>query len=122
MKKLFILVSILFCQYIAVPAQPCLPYGVALLNQNNITTFPSSYPDCTIIEGNLDISTGASGTDLSGLSQITAINGTLRLEGNWNLTSLAGLENITYIRGDLLIYNNADLLDLSGLSGLQSVG
>lgn len=104
-------------------AQSCLPGGIVFSTQAEVNAFPTNYPGCINIEGNVRID-GDNINDLSPLSQLTSIDGFLRIEDNPALPGLNGLQNITSIGGYLAIYNNQNgaFTDLSGLSSLTSVG
>jgi len=108
----------------------CLPFGnYYFFSQADIDNFPTNYPDCTEIEGDLRID-GDNITSLNGLSVITSIGGDLIMgndgsnnwPGNVNLTSLMGLEGLTSIGGSLKINYNPILISLTGLDNLNSIG
>ncbi len=106
MKKFILIISIFVINCNLVNAQGCLPNGITITSQEQIDNFQSSYPDCTIIEGNLIIGDAYNGTDVSnliGLEHIVAIEGNLEIFGNDELINLNGLENLTLIGGDLKI-------------------
>jgi hypothetical protein len=90
--------------------------NLTLQTQQDVADF-----NYTEVTGNLYIS-GASITDLSGLSGLTSIRGSLRIRRNERLQSLSGLESLTSIGGYLYIWENAQLQDLSGLPALTSIG
>ena len=115
--------ALLFAQVLpaVVHAQGCLPDGIHLSTQSQVSSFPSDHPGCTTIEGFLLIGQGNI-TDLTPLSQLTAVEGYLQVGLNPQLTTLAGLENITSVGGSLGITGNAQLTDLSGLAGITTVG
>ena len=91
-------------------AQSCLPNGIIFTRQSQIDSFQINYPNCTQIEGNVEIE-GSDITNLNGLSTITSIGGgNLYILSNNSLTSLTGLNNI--IAGSitsLTIYFNSSL-------------
>jgi hypothetical protein len=105
----------------------CLPFGnYYFINQADIDSFITYYPDCRDLEGDVRID-GDSITNLNGLSAITSIGGNLTIKGNNVLTSLAGLDSLTFIGGDLYIGEYGDdgnplLGDLTGLNALTSIG
>jgi len=98
----------------------CPPDNVELFSQQDITDFMTLYPNCTTINGDLNIQ--ANINDISLLSQLTTINASLIIQDNNNLSDLAGLQNINLIGGSLVI-NNCDLItDLNGLNNISSIG
>ncbi len=123
MKKTFIIFLFALLFNLNGQGQSCLPNGINFTSQAEIDNFPTNYPGCTVIEGN--VSTDSSGifiTDLNGLSGVTVIQGGLSIYGtNW-LTNLNGLDNLTTVGGDLSIDVNSELTSLSGLDNLTSVG
>ncbi len=144
MKKLvlFILLA-LFIQLITY-SQSCLPDGIVFSSQVEIDNFQTNYPNCTEIEGDVEINgyfiTNLNGLNvvtsigggliiyhnvllasLTGLGNLTSIGGELKITGNNTLTSLTGLDNITSIGGDLSIGNNPSLIALTGLSNITTL-
>ena len=103
--------------------QNCLPSGITLKTQQEIDDFPTDYPNCTEIGGNVYISGYPTGdiTNLNGLSQITDIFANLSISHNAFLTSLSGLNNLSTIGNNLYFTNNDALISLSGLTNLSSV-
>lgn len=96
MKKIYSLgIALLLVN--ALVSQSCLPDGLYISSQSEIDNFKANYPNCTQIEGHLEIS------------------------GN-GITNLDSLHMITYIGGFLDIYSVPDLVDISGLSALTTVG
>jgi len=121
MKKLSLLIlSGLLIQF-NILSQPCLPNLYIVINQVQIDSFQTNYPNCTEIQGDVWIE-GNNITNLNGLNVLTAIWGNLRIDNNGNLTTLSGLDNIDSIGGDLLIRGNNTLTSLTGLDNLTSVG
>jgi hypothetical protein len=144
MKKVFTLiiaVSITFAGF----SQSCLLEGITFHNQADIDNFQTNFPNCTQIDGNVNIwgnsLTNLNGLsvltsiggyvfihntyslyNLSGLDNLTSVGGYFRIKSNPNLTSLSGLENLTSIGGMLDIFNNNSLTSLSGLENLTDVG
>jgi hypothetical protein len=99
---------------------PCQP-DYYFTSQTEINYFPSVYPNCTVIEGNVIIS-GSDITNLNGLNVVTSIGGNLEITSNDALTSLTRLEGLTSIGGNLEVTSNDNLTSLSGLEGLISIG
>jgi len=100
---------------------PCLPYGNYFFSsQADIDNFPSSFPECYELQGNLTIF-GISGiTNLDGLNSLISTGGSLSLFDCTGLTDLSGLENLTFIGKHLLIEYN-DLVSLSGLKNVTTI-
>ncbi len=109
----------------SVLSQPCLPEGITFTTQAQIDNFQTNYPNCTEIEGHVEI-TGNDITNLNGLNVLIAFGGGLSIGdyyiGNPILTSLTGLDNVTSIGGNLLIRYNDALTSLTGLGNLTSIG
>lgn len=122
MKK-FIILSIVLLEVISALAQSCLPNGYNFGSQEAIDNFHTNFPNCTEIEGNVDIfSIGSHVTNLNGLSGVTRIGGWLQIYDNPDLASLAGLEDLKSIGDHLVIDNNDLLTNLTGLDSLTSIG
>lgn len=120
MKKLTTLLLLASITSIAY-SQPCLPEGIIFTTQTQIDSFQIMYPNCTEIEGDVEIS-GDDIVNLNGLSVLTSIDGNLRIDSNPNLSSLAGLENLHSVNGWMLVIrDNPALTDLSGLESLTKV-
>ena len=118
MKKLILLAVLMSLIQISSFSQ-CLPDGITFTTQEQIDNFQTDYPDCTVIEGNVEIN-GDSISNLTGLSSITTIMGDLIINGTY-LTNLEGLENLLKIRRDLIIVSNDMLINLSGFESLDSI-
>lgn len=103
----------------------CLPEGIEFETQAEIDNFQSTHPNCTEIEGDVQIgkyNLNSNITNLNGLNVLTAIGGYLDIRLNDNLTSLSGLNNLTSIGGILGVFNNGILTDLTGLDQITNVG
>jgi hypothetical protein len=104
----------------------CLPFGnYYFLSQADIDNFQMAFPNCTALQGNVNIS-GSDITNLDGLGYLTSIGGDLKIYDNNVLTSLTGLENLSFIEGSVQIgiysYENSALASLTGLDNLTSIG
>ncbi|MBC8489933.1 MAG: T9SS type A sorting domain-containing protein [Bacteroidetes bacterium] len=100
----------------------CLPFGnYYFTKQIDIDSFQVNYPNCTNLEGIVEIK-GSGLTNLLGLSAVTSIGEDLLIYENNGLNNLAGLNNVTSIGRDLLIYANNDLTSLTGLDNVTSIG
>ncbi len=103
---------------------------VNLYNQADVNAFAVQYPNCTAIQGTLQI-LGLFGnycytedpciTSLAPLQNLTYIGGNLIIRGTL-LTDLSGLDNIQHIGGGLDITENNVLQSLNGLNALETVG
>ena len=103
-------------------AQSCLPEGITFTTQAQIDSFPILYPNCTDIEGFVQV-IGDNITNLDSLIGVTSI-GDL---GLWiiectSLGSLSGLDNLRTIGLNLVIKDNDALTDLSGLNNIMHIG
>ena len=94
----------------------CPGTEVTFLTQSQINDFPSMYPNCTEIQGNLSITDSGTDpiTDLNPLSQITAVGMNFSILNNLSLTNLYGLENIQ-VNQHLVIDGNEFLDDIYAL-------
>ena len=122
MKTLVICILLIF-PWVAL-TQPC-PDSLFISRQGQIDSFPINYPNCTAIEGNVEIIDNWDDIDirnLDGLNTITQIGGSLEIRQCGLLDSLSGLNNLTAIGGDLIIFNNNDINNLSGLDGIYNIG
>ena len=102
---------------------PCLPYGnYSFNNQADIDNFKTNYQDCTILNGDVEIS-GNDITNLYGLSDVTSI-GHLVISANPLLVNLTGLNSLTSVTGlgGIYIEHNPTLTSLEGLESLTSSG
>ncbi|MBK8700517.1 MAG: T9SS type A sorting domain-containing protein [Saprospiraceae bacterium] len=107
-----------------VMGQSCLPAGINFSSQAQIDAFPTNYPGCTQILGNVTVNDAVNGniTNLNGLANITSIGGFLYITSNNALTSISGLSNVATIGTGLNITSNNTLANLTGLGNLTSVG
>lgn len=97
---------------------------IQFLSQQELEDFANTYPNCTQIEGTVEIGMFGLPSDiqsLAPLSQIRFIEGDLRIDSNDNLNSLNGLDSLNSIGGTLNI-SRSSLTDLSGLDALTTIG
>jgi len=99
----------------------CPTGDLTFTTQQEIDDFPTDYPDCTQILGNVTITSESEITNLNGLSAVTSIAGNLLIAGNWDLLNLAGLNALTSV-GGYLEFQATSLTSLNGLNALNSVG
>jgi len=105
------------------------PPTVVLLSQADVDEFGALYPNCTSIEGSLQIGTGRLASipptdinDLSPLNNITFIGVDLFLGKNDTLMTLAGLSNIDSIGNNLIHHDRSTLTSFEGLENLVLIG
>ena len=121
MKKIFLTLLLPILLNIGnAHAQGCLPNGITFTTQAQINSFPTDYPGCTIIDGNVGI-TGNNITNIDSLIQITKINGSLQILNAGGLTNLDGFENLTHVQG-LISIKNTTITNITGLNNLDSIG
>ncbi len=98
---------------------------ITLTTQAQIDAFPTVYPSCTVIVGNVlidDILTGDI-TNLDSLAQIVEIQGNFDISNNNNmLGTLSGLQHLTTVSGNFTIWNNDKLTGIDSLYSLTTVG
>ena len=102
-------------------SQSCLPEGITFSTQEEIDNFQTNFPNCTEIEGSLNIE-GDDITNLNALNVLTFIGGRLNIISNPALISLEGLDNVTSIVGRLDVLWNPALTSLEGLDNVTSIG
>ena len=118
MKK--ILLSILGVAIaVGAEAQTCGAGGLSFSTQTEINNFTTNFPGCTQILGDLTI-TGATVTNLNGLSGVTSIGGSLQIY-EVSLVNLTGLGSLTKVSGDLGVTIIPSLTSLTGLSALTEI-
>ena len=98
----------------------CLPDGIEFETQAQIDSFPTDYPGCTEILGDVIID-GYNINNLSGLNVLIKIDGDLRIEGLELLENLMGLSSLDSIGESLIIDYNYGLLNLNGLESLNTI-
>jgi len=103
-------------------AQSCLPEGIRFIRQTQVDSFPILYPNCTEIEGNVEITSTNDIVNLHGLNAVTAIGGELLMVDCNTLQSLNGLNNLQSIDGALSFVSNDNLINLTALQNLKSIG
>jgi len=123
MKNTLLYFLITFTHCINVYAQ-CPSEDILFFSQQEIDDFATTYPNCTQIEGDVEIGMFGIPSDIDNLEpldQITSIEGSLRIDSNDNLSNLNGLDSLNTIGGTLNIAYNA-LVDLSGLGAVTDIG
>ncbi len=117
---LFILAFFTFLNFWVTTAQTCLPGEITFSTQTEVDNFPTNYPGCSQILGNVRI-IGEGITNLNGLSVLTSIGGDLRIQDNQDLTSLTGLNALTFIGGTFAISGNGALVSIIGINSLNII-
>ncbi|MFC2102463.1 T9SS type A sorting domain-containing protein [Bacteroidota bacterium] len=117
MKKIITSVLIAICIQFNAFSQTCNP--PPFTSQEQIDDFSTNYPNCTEIDGSIEI-VGDDITNLYGLNQIISITKNLSIHDCKDLENLVGLENLVNIGMNLLLYRNDSLFDLTGLDNLGS--
>jgi len=116
-----LIVSIVFSLVsLSIIAQGCLPDGILFTTQAEIDNFKSNNPNCTEIEGAVEIS-GNDITNLDSLHQIIQFDSSLEIYSSPNLVSIGGLSEVVSIGGRLVIANTS-LSNLNGLGNLETIG
>ena len=119
MRKIALLLTVLFGLHTAGFTQGCLPDGITFTTQAEIDNFPTNYPGCTEIEGDVTIY-GPLIYNLDCLSNVTSMGGYLDINSCIWLTNLNGLSNLTYLGKDLMIASTA-IVSFSPLQGLTNI-
>ncbi len=123
-QKLFVILFILSFSPFILFSQSCLPEGITFTTQAQIDSFQINYPNCTEIEGDVQIE-GDENTDITNLESLNVITfmyQDLRIENNPTLFNLLGLHNIHSIGGSLVIAGNNELGNCVGLNDLTNIG
>lgn len=121
--KRFLALFILFHCFHSLMSQSCLPQGIFFTTQQQIDDFPINFPNCTEIEGFVNINEQTDGTitNLLGLAQIKKIGGNLEIWRNNALEDLTGLDSLKHVGGSVWITINPGLTSLAGLENLVQV-
>src|SRR5688500_12539237 len=96
-------------------SQNCVPTVIVFSIQEHVENFPSNYPGCTTINGNVEISDDEV-THLDSLAQVTMVDGDVLINAT-NLNDIQGLSNVTPIGGYLRIWSQPfkDTINFSSL-------
>jgi hypothetical protein len=121
MKKHILLLGLTILLTINAISQSCLPEGIYIRNQEDIDNFQINYPNCTDVEGFVDISDSHNTIEnLNGLSSIETIGGYLRIS-SIDVINFSGLDNLQTVGGYLSITSNDYITDLTGLDNLTTI-
>lgn len=104
----------------ACPIGNCPPSGIIIRTQPQIDSFRILYPNCTVIEGDVEIIQLAGITNFDGLSQIDSIKGSFDCRF-CDENTLADLENLSYIEKTFRLNLYKDTL-VSGPKKLTHIG
>ncbi|SEJ09948.1 hypothetical protein SAMN05216327_10660 [Dyadobacter sp. SG02] len=113
---------LLFCLAVitaGAKAQTCGAGGLTFSTQAEINSFTTNFPGCTQVLGDITV-TGATITNLNGLSGVTSIGGSMFIY-EVPLTNLTGLGALTKISGGLNLSLCPSLTSLTGLSALTEI-
>jgi hypothetical protein len=100
-------------------AQKCFPYNGLIQTQQQVNSFKANYPNCTEIEGSLNIANLVE--NLDSLLHLESISGSLIIF-NSRLKNLDGISQVSMNGGNLVIINNSLLCDISGFNEVSSLG
>src|SRR5688500_2133171 len=82
-----------------VQAQTCIPSVIIFTTQQQVDNFPSDYPGCSVVQGNIGI-TGNDITNLDSLIFITEIQGSMQIGGS--VSDISGFSNLIKIGGSVI--------------------
>src|SRR5690606_34990436 len=99
----------------------CPSGNLLIYDQLDVDEFIINYPDCTQLNGDLDIVFGDDITNLDGLSNIETVLGRLEIWELPYLDNFNGLSNLQSVGGFLRIKGILSITNLDGLSNLQNV-
>lgn len=112
--------------FITIGPPTCLPEGITFNTQAQIDAFPTNYPGCTQILGDVCIGdctspfTNTNISNLNGLSGITQLGGQLHINSNPNLSNISPLYNIVSVNGTMNLNFNGSIIN--GFNNLTHVG
>lgn len=119
---------------IGVALEQCPLGNVNVSTQEEVDNFKILYPNCTIINGSLNIQNSSNITDLNGFSNLTNVISHINIINNTALTNLSSLKSIKqaariYISGNPLLFEVnsfeslefVDLIEIASNSKLQYI-
>jgi hypothetical protein len=118
MKNIIIFTFLLVSSFNFLHGQ-CVPTAIVFSTQADVDAFPSLYPGCTTILGNVGIT--GSVTNLDSLYKIKTIKGNLSILNTSALVSLNGLANLDSIYGSFKSLNTY-IQSFDSLNNLKYVG
>lgn len=101
--------------------QECLPGGITFNSQTEIDNFITTYPNCTIIEGNVNFKNDMVIDNFNGLQNIKEIKGDFFIWGG-RFFNMNGLENLEKVGGNFGLSDCNILQNIEACSKLKSVG
>jgi len=126
MKKILFLILCITCFLGFAQCPP--PGNIILSSQKGVNEFARIYGNCSLINGNLTLTSGLSDAsnpliisdivDISPLNFLESISGNLRI--TVNVTEIIGFNNLLQVRGDVDITNCRNLTIISGFNNLNS--
>lgn len=100
---------------------PQCPIGDVTVNtQAEADNFKILYPNCTTINGSLNIQNSSNITNLSGFSNITTVNGNINIFNNNVLTDCYGLRGIKRA-SNIYINQNSQLAEVNAFDSLSII-
>ncbi len=120
----FYLLTILLLFANSLLAQSCLPNGIIFYYQSDLDDFLIDYPNCTEIEGDVQIGIVDSPsdiTDISALNNINMIGGRLYITDNVLLESF-NFPDLTIIEGSFSISNQPNIQNFESFPNLSFIG
>jgi hypothetical protein len=106
----------LFFSCILTLSAQCPPGDIIFTTQQEIDDFPTNYPGCTVINGNVTVS-GADINNVVGIGMITSVTGDYVFTNNTILTNPAGYMTTFTVGGDLRFENNPALTQTTNFYG-----
>lgn len=123
MKQLIIFLFAFLFSFTSFGQDQCyVPYAVGFSWQYEIDLFPTLFPECEEILGDLHITNANSDiSNLQGLSNIRKVHGSVIIQYQDSLPDLSGLEGLDSVGSFIWIRYNDGLQSLSGLEGLSLI-
>jgi hypothetical protein len=139
-KTFFLLLNLFFGLYLS--GQNCVPVAIVFSNQAQVDAFPSQYPGCKRILGNVGITGSvvnldsliriesivgslsildASISSINGLSNIDSIGGSLIVERNY-INSFLPLQNVLHIGQNIVFQNNSNITAFPTFQFIEKIG
>lgn len=115
--KFYIMILLLFIGS-GVYSQTCPSGNLVLTAQSQVDSFPSLYPNCSRLPGDLELSGDI--VNLDSLYQIDTILGGIKSIGSTRLKNFKGLRNLRYFSA-LTIFNNDSLWNFKGLEKVKKL-
>lgn len=120
MKNLTLLLATLLLVQSNLFSQSCLPEGIDFNSQAEIDSFQINYPNCTEIEGQVQI-LGNEIYNLNGLNVLTIVGSDFAIAENDTLIDLTGLNNLISVGGSMYIMGVGGINNFLGLESLTTI-